>query len=170
MSKSCTEQSRKMPPEAAMYAAGGVQLAQLAALHGGPGVDETGVEAAVVADLDRHVAALDGPEDLDALAHVLGDGLLAEDGDAGLDAGQDQLGVGVRRRRDHDAVHAGGQQGLGRVHDLAAEALRGGLGGLREGVGEHERLDGVESGEGLGVEGADAAEAEDSDAHGGAAP
>ncbi len=78
--------------------------------------------------------------------------------------------MGVRGRGDDDAVHSGGEQGLGRVHDLAAEPLGGGLRRVRERVGEYEGVDGVESGEGLGVEGADAAEAEDSDAHEGAAP
>ncbi|GGS83032.1 hypothetical protein GCM10010206_52030 [Streptomyces cinerochromogenes] len=78
--------------------------------------------------------------------------------------------MGVGGRRDDEAVHTGREQGLRRVRDLGPEPLGGGLGRVRERVGDDERLDGVEAGEGLGVEGADTAEAEDSDTHCGAAP
>lgn len=143
----------------------GVQRSQLTAPHGGPRRGEPGVEAALIADLDRHVTARERLEHLHALRHGAGDGLLAEDGHTGLDGGQDQVRVGVGRRRDHHTVHTGGEHGLRRVRDLGAEPLGGGLRGVRERVGDDERADGVESGEGLGVEGADAAEAEDSDTH-----
>jgi hypothetical protein len=107
-----------------MYAAGG-------------GAGSTGVEAAVVADLDLHAAVPDRREDLRALPHRAGHRFLAEDGHPGPHRGQEQFGVGVGRRGDHHAVHARRQDGLRRVRDLGAEPFRGPLGGLRERVGDH---------------------------------
>ncbi len=75
-------------------------------------------------------------EHLDALRHGAGDGLLAEDGHAGLGGGQDEPRVGVGRRRDHHTVHPRGQHGLGGVRDLGAEPLGGGPRRVRERVGD----------------------------------
>ncbi|GAA3209410.1 hypothetical protein GCM10020256_06700 [Streptomyces thermocoprophilus] len=113
-----------------------------------------------------YVAVLYEPQHLQALRHGAGDGLLAEDGHTGPYTRPDQFRVGVGGGSDDDAVHAGGEQGLGRVHDLGPEPLAGGLGGLRERVGDDEGVDGVERCQGRGVEGPDPAEAEDSDTHG----
>lgn len=67
--------------------------------------------------------------------------------------------------RDHQAVHPGRQQRLRRVRDLGPVPLGGRLGRVRDRVGDDEGGDGVQRGQGLGVEGADAAEAENSDTH-----
>jgi hypothetical protein len=147
-----------------------VQPAQLAAGHGGPGRREGGVEAALVADLDRDAGRLDPPLHLEALGHRAGDRLLAEHGQAGLDRGQDELGVGVGRGRHHDAVDPRGQQRRRAVGRLGVEA-GGDLGGDgRDGVGDDQRVDHRQVGEGLGVERADPAQADQAKTHDGEPP
>ena len=72
----------------------------------------------------------------------------------------------VGRRGDDDAVDAGGQQRLGRG-DRPRLPIRAvdGVDGRGHRVGDDELVDAVEGGEGVGVEGADPAEADESDAH-----
>ena len=74
--------------------------------------------------------------------------------------------MGAGRRGDDDAVDAGIQQGLGRGdRGGLADAPGHGVDGRADRVGDDELVDAVEGGEGVGVEGADPAEADESDAH-----
>ena len=117
-----------------------VQPAELAAGHGRAGRLEGGVEAALVADLDRDAGRLHPPLHLEALGHRAGDRLLAEHGQAGLDRGQDERRVGVGRGRHDDAVDPRGQQRRRAVGRLGAEPA-GDLGGDgRDGVGDDQRV------------------------------
>ncbi|GAA0536449.1 hypothetical protein GCM10010390_42880 [Streptomyces mordarskii] len=81
-------------------------------------------------------------------------------------AARTNSGVGVGRRGDHDAVHTGGEHGLRRGDRPGAEPLGGGGGGRGDRVGDREGVPRVERGQGLGVEGADPAQAHDADRHG----
>jgi hypothetical protein len=113
-----------------------VQPAELAAGHGGAGRLEGGVEAALVADVDGDAGRLDPPLHLEALGHGAGDRLLAEHGQAGGDRGQDELRVGVGRRRHHHAVDPRGQQRRRRVGRLGAVPGGDLAGDVRDGVGD----------------------------------
>ena len=74
--------------------------------------------------------------------------------------------MGGGRGRDDDAVDAGIQHGLGRGDGRGlADAGGHGVDGGADRVGDDELVDAVEGGEGVGVEGADPAEADESDAH-----
>ena len=74
--------------------------------------------------------------------------------------------MGIGGRRDDDAVDARGEQRVG-VGDRGrlADPAGDGLDGRGDRVGDDELVDVVEPGEGVGVEGADAPEADESDAH-----
>ena len=155
MSKSCTPQSRYIPPDTATYSGGrrlgvqgggadGVDPAQLAAVDRRLGRGDRGVVAALEPDLHRHRRALQAAEQLGALRAVGPHRLLAERRQARLDAGEDELRVGVRAGRDDHAVDARAEQGVQRVDaldTLGAEPLDDRLGLLRNEVGDHQRVD-----------------------------
>ena len=66
---------------------------------------------------------------------------------------------------DHQGVDARVEQRVGRGRPLQPLLGRHLLGARRVDVGHHELVDGIEAVEGLGVEGADPADAGESDAH-----
>src|SRR5690606_4360263 len=94
-----------------------------------------------------------------------GERLLAEHRQAGLDRGEHQLGVGVGGGRDQHPVDARREQLGHRADRLGAHALGDLLRQRRHRVGHDQRVDGVQAGEGLGVEGPDPAEADQAEPH-----
>jgi hypothetical protein len=97
-------------------------------------LQDRGVVALDVADLDRHAGGAGRGHDLEGLVGRRGEGLLHEHGEAAADGGQ---GEGCRRRGDHDRVDL-------RLRDHGSrfgEGLRAGLGhgvgqGVRIGIGD----------------------------------
>ena len=124
------------------------------------GRGERGVEPPLVTDLHRHAGAGDDVGDPGAFRGGGGDRLLAERGNPALDGGQCQLGMGRRRRRDHHSVDTRGEQLVDRISrcgTVFGGDCRDELGPL---VGDHQTVDAVEPAEGVGVEGADAAQSD----------
>jgi hypothetical protein len=139
---------------------------ELAGLHCGPGGGEGRVEATGIAHLHRDVALVHVPGDGDGLRQVGRQRLLAEHGDARIDAGPDQPGVGGGRRGDDDAVDTVGDELIRGVSGVRAHELGDRRGDRGDGIRDDERVDGGEAGQGAGVEGADPAEADQAQAHG----
>ena len=179
MSKSWTPQSRYIPPDtddvrrrsAAPGQGGGpdgVDPAELAAVDRLLGRGDRGVVAALEPDLHRHRRTLQTAEQLGALGAVRTHRLLAQRRQARLDAGEDELRVGVRAGRDDHAVDARAEQGVERVDaldTLGAELLDDRLGLLRNEVGDHQRVDRGNPDQGVRVERPDPAEPDESEPH-----
>ncbi len=91
-------------------------------------------------------------------AAVRGDRLLAERGDSALDGGQRELGVRRSGRRDHHPVDSRRKQLVDRISRCGTVFRRDCGDELRSLVGDHETVDAVQAAEGVGVEGADAAQ------------
>ena len=166
-----------MPPDAGQVGSGRwgrveggrahrVHAPQLACAHGVASRDEGRVEAARVADLHRHSRPGESVAHRDGLVCGAGDRLLAEGRDAATGRRQQQLGVRAGDGRDDDTVNAGIQHRLGGADDGGLTDPSGdGVTCSGHGVGHDELVHPVEGGERVGVEGADPAEADESDAH-----
>jgi len=100
-----------------------VDEAQLAGLHGLAQAAITVVEAALEADVDRHVRLSSQLRQLDRALQVTGDRLLAEGRHARGDRGLEQVGVGVGAGGDDEAVDAGGEQLLDAAHRRGADLI-----------------------------------------------
>ena len=103
---------------------------------------------------------------VDRVSQVAGDGLLAERRDAGFDEREEQLRVGAGRGRDHDAVEVGSEQVDGGFNRADAQLRDERSSRRRRCVSHHKCVDRVEREKRPGVEGADPAETDESDAHG----
>jgi hypothetical protein len=117
-----------------------VQWAQRAAVHGGLGGGECGVEPALVADLHRHPGAGNGLGDLGALGRGGRHRLLAERRQPTFDGGQRQFGVRRRRSGDNDTVDTRREQRVDRINGsdtVFRGNLRGDVGAL---VGDDETV------------------------------
>ena len=91
--------------------ADGVDPAQLTAVDRRLGRGDRRVVAALEPDLHRHGRALEAAEQLGSLRAAGRHRLLAESGQARLDAGEDERRVGVRAGRDDHAVDARSRAG-----------------------------------------------------------
>ncbi len=92
-------------------------------------------------------------------------GLLAERRDAGPHAGADEVGMGGRRGGDDHPVHARGQHVRRLGHDRGVQLSSDAEGQLGCRVADDQLVDHRQRGQVAGVEGADAAHADESDAH-----
>ena len=108
-----------------------------------------------------------GPLDhLPGAVDVRRDGFLAEHRQPGFGARNDQLGVGLGRRRDHERVEPHAEQMLRRVRGLEVQppGNLAGPGGV--GVGDDHGIDGGKPGQDPGVECADPPGSGKPDSHG----
>jgi hypothetical protein len=90
-------------------------------LDGGDG----GVEALDMADHQRHPGAPGGGDDVPSLLHRGGDRLFDQDVNVARDAGERDLVMKVRRRRDGHRVHTFGDQFVESCEGAAARQFRG---------------------------------------------
>ena len=128
------------------------------------GGGEGGVEPALIADLHRHAGARDGLGDPGALGGRRRDRLLAEGGQAALDRGQRQRRVRGGGGGDDDAVDARGRAvprpNRPAWHRIWRRPASDDVGSL---VGDHQTVEPGQVHQGFGVEGADAAESDQSE-------
>ncbi|OPZ55473.1 MAG: hypothetical protein BWY91_01015 [bacterium ADurb.BinA028] len=128
------------------------------------------VEPPLEAHLDRDSGRGLEPRELDGLVETGRDRLLAEGREARPHAGEEDLGMGVGRRGDEQGVEVSPQEGVEVRGDRRTELGRD-RGSRRRGRVEQDEVgDGRVGCEGLCVERADPAHANDSDAHGVRAP
>ena len=75
---------------------------------------ESHVEPPGIADLDRNIGPLALAQHADRVVRIPGQRLLAETGNSGVQRGQDQIGVNIGGRRNHQPIKAGAEE-LGEV-------------------------------------------------------
>ena len=124
-----------------------------------------GVEAPLEPDLHPGRAASGGLDHVQRAVDVGGDGLLAEDGQPGLDAALDELGMGPGRGGDDQAVEARAEQFGHRAGHLGAEPPSDLPGQARVRVRDDQRVNTRKSAQRAGVERADPAHPDESYAH-----
>ena len=119
--------------------------AQAAAGHRVAGGTETGVEATLETDLNRHLAAGHALGDQPRAPQVRGERLLAERGEPRVQGTPDQLGVGAGGCADGHPIQVGPQQRADVGHGLEAELLGHGLGPRGIDVGDDDLFDVVQT-------------------------
>src|SRR3954468_8422652 len=129
MSKSCTPQSRYIPPDTATYSgvggSGSSVVERIVLIQPSSPLSTAFFAAAIAAserrgnlrglrpqqpDLPRHRRALEATQQFCAIGAVGPHGLLAQRRQACLDAGGDEFRVGVGPCRDDHAIEVGAEQ------------------------------------------------------------